>query len=80
MNHWLMLTVINPNAIQSSNPWGDMDVKDIPMDIQYGPDSNLCPTSHETEEKMDHIHSNLDLTSDSTSDKNCSSSSSDYSV
>ena len=65
------------------NPWGDINAQDIPMDIKYVPDSNSCPTSHEIEEKMDvqsHIHSNLDLTSDSTSDKNCSPSSSDYSV
>ena len=69
-----------PNPI---NPWGDMNIQDIPMDIKYAPDSNSCPTSHEIEEKMDvqnHIHPNLDSTSDSTSDKNYSSSSSDYSV
>ena len=31
--------------------WGDMNVQDIPMDIKYGPDSNLCTTSHEIEKK-----------------------------
>ena len=53
------------------------------MEIKYRPDSNLCPTSHEIEDKMDiqnHVHSNSDSDSDSTSNKNCSSSSSDYSV
>ena len=73
----------NQSKLNSLNPWGDMNVQDIPMGIKYAPDSNSCPTSHEIEEKMDvqnHIHSNSDSTSDSRSDENCSSSSSDYSV
>ena len=73
----------NQSKLNSLNPWGDMNVQDIPMDIKYMQNSNSCPTSHEIEEKMDvqnHIHSNSDSTSDSRSDENCSSSSSDYSV
>ena len=37
-----------PNPL---NPWGNMNVQDIPMDIKYVPDSNSCPTSYEIEEK-----------------------------
>ena len=39
-----------PNPL---NPWGDINVQDIPMDIKYMADSNSCPASHEIEEKMD---------------------------
>ena len=82
------LVDVDSNQLESNplNPWGDMNVEDIPTDIKYRPNSNSSYTSHDTlwvEDKMDFQndkHSNSDSTSDSTLDKNCSSPKSDDSV
>ena len=44
------LVDVDSNQLESNplNPWGDMNVEDIPTDIKYRPNSNSSYTSHVT--------------------------------
>ena len=76
----------NQSESDPPNPWGDINVEDIPIDIKDGPNLDSSYTSHDmvgVDNKMDiqiHNHSNSDSTSDSSLDENCSSPKSDDSV